>query len=94
MISLVPKRTAVVVSKMQSGKDSTKEEANKCHSCMIRGEKLQSIGVSIFFVSLFSCGLLLPFSLLAAIVIQSLSLRKCKQCRERAKQERRAKRGT
>jgi hypothetical protein len=77
---------------MQTEENSTQEKPHQCKSCMIRGEKLQSIGVSIFFVSLFSCGLLLPFSLVAAIVIQSMSLRKCKECRERIKQERKAKR--
>ncbi len=77
---------------MQTEDNPTQVKPEQCHSCMIRREKLQAIGVAIFFPSLFSFGLLLPFSLLAAIVIQSLSLRKCKECRDRIKQERRAKR--
>jgi hypothetical protein len=77
---------------MQTEEISTQEKPYQCQSCIMRGEKLQAIGVSIFFLSLFSFGLLLPFSLLAAIVIQTLSLRKCKECRDRVKQQRRAKR--
>ncbi|MFZ4083087.1 MAG: hypothetical protein ACOYKN_17800 [Pirellula sp.] len=64
----------------------------RCQSCEIRREKLQAIGVAIFFPSLFTCGLMLPFSVIAAIVVQSLAYMKCKSCRQRAKQARRDKR--
>lgn len=73
---------------------TTQANHRECPSCVMRGEKLQAIGASIFLVSLCSFGLLLPFSILAAIVIQSLSLRKCKECRDRAKKERRATRAS
>ncbi len=61
------------------------DDGTPCHSCTVRGEKLQAIGASIYFVSLFSCGVLLPFSLIAAIVIQALASMKCKECRAEAK---------
>ncbi len=75
----------MTVNKMQSGEEPIQKEFSRCQSCEMRREKLQAIGVAIFFPSLFSFGLLLPFSLIAALVIQSLSLRKCKECRTRAK---------
>ncbi len=73
---------------MQSVEDLTQKESGRCKSCAMRDENLRAIGLAIFFPSLFSCGLLLPFSLMAAGIIQSLSFRKCKECRERAKNER------
>lgn len=85
-------RISFDVSKMQSAEDSNQEKYDDCPSCFHRRENLQAIGVSIFFVSLFSCGLLLPVSLPAAMVIQSLLFMKCKHCRDRAKREQRAKR--
>jgi hypothetical protein len=75
---------------MRDAEDSNPLKSDECPTCFDRREKLQAIGLSVFFVSLFSCGLLLPVSVVTAIVIQSLSLRKCRICRARIKQERRA----
>lgn len=75
----------MAANRMQSVENSTHPKTHKCESCEMRREKLAALGVAIYFPSLFTCGLMLPFSLIAAIVIQALLLRKCKDCRARAK---------
>ncbi len=52
----------MAINRMQSVEDSTQKESGRCQLCEMRDENLRSIGVAIFFPSLFSCGLLLPFS--------------------------------
>ncbi len=64
-------------------KDPHPKTPTVCEACAHRREKLQSIGVSIYFISLLSCGLLMPICLPLGIVIQYISLLKCKDCREK-----------
>ena len=70
------------------GDEKTEEvQSLVCDSCKQRRDKYQAIGLTIFAVSLCSCGTLTFFAVPAGFVVQMVALRKCKACRTASKKE-------
>lgn len=52
---------------------------DECPQCRHRRETYSAIGLAVFSVSLLSCGILMPLSIVVAIIIQSLIAIGCKR---------------
>lgn len=61
------------------------QQANECPTCKQRRETYVVIGLTIFMVSLCSCGTLTFFAIPVGVLLQCFALRKCKACREKIK---------
>lgn len=62
---------------------STDTKTEECPICRQRRETYSAIGLAVFSISLLSCGLLMPLSIVVAIVIQSLIAVGCRDCRRK-----------
>jgi hypothetical protein len=69
--------------------DNPQPEASveECPTCKLRRDKWQAIGLSVFMVSLFSCGTLTFIAVPTGAVIQVWSLRSCKTCRQKKRRK-------
>jgi len=72
---------------MTSATDNSQTDlpAEECPTCKQRRETYLAIGLTIFMVSLCSCGTLTFIALPAGALLQFLALRKCDACREKKK---------
>ncbi len=58
------------------------ESSSECPACRRQRENYQVVGLSVFCLSLVSCGTLMPIAIPLALYLQVMSTRKCKACRQ------------
>lgn len=61
--------------------DRTVDRASACPKCQSRRDNYQAIGIVVFFVSLVTCGMLMPISYPLTIFLVYQSSKKCPDCR-------------
>lgn len=57
------------------------DSSPECPDCRRQRENYQVVGLSVFCLSLVSCGTLMPIAIPLAFYLQVMSTRKCKACR-------------
>ncbi len=61
---------------------TVEEGSAECPDCRRHRENYQVIGLSVFCLSLVSCGTLMPIAIPLALYLQVMSTRKCPACRD------------
>lgn len=59
------------------------DDSAECPACRRRRENYQVVGLTVFCLSLVSCGTLMPIAIPMAFYLQVMSTRKCPDCRRK-----------
>ncbi len=70
---------------INEAEDKLLDPAASCANCKSRQDKYYAIGLTIFVISLCSCGTLTLVAIPAGYLVMLLSMGKCKTCRAERK---------